>query len=209
MNGLTHFVGVILSIAGTVLLMLRATDPLRPWHLAGYLVFSLSAVLLYASSTLFHWVNASKSTALALRKLDHAMIFVFIAATYTPFCLVPFRGTFGWTILSAVWTMAVLGSIVKVLWIHMPTRLCVGLYLFAGLFCVVGTGRILEVLPGRAVFWLVAGGVFYCVGAVFYVLDTRSCIRGFFGYHDVFHVLVLAGSAAHFWTVYRYVDMFA
>lgn len=209
MSGLTHFIGIILSLSAMVILMASAMNPLRPWHLAGFLVYSVSAVLLYTASTLYHWIDASHETINTLRKIDHIMIFMFIAATYTPFCLVPFRGPFGWTMLVSIWSLAVLGSVVKVFWIHMPKALCVSLYLGAGFLCLTGVDRILEVLSVQAVLWLASGGLFYCIGAAFYMLDTNDDPRALFGYHDAFHIMVLAGSASHFWVIYRYVNSFS
>ena len=208
MSGLTHCAGAILAMAGLVILLIDASMNLTPWHLAGYAVFGIGMVLLYAVSTLFHWLTLSREGFARLRKLDHIMIFIFIAATYTPFCIVPFRGAFGWTILACIWTIAVLGAVFKVFWIHVPKGLCVMLYLFAGWFCLVGAGTILRVLQPWAIFWLIAGGASYCTGALFYLLDKHDERPPLFGYHDVFHVLVMLGSSAHFWVVYRYLGAF-
>jgi len=208
MSGLTHLIGALLSVAGLWILMDEVSSPVRPWHLAGYGVFGIAMVLLYTISTLFHWLPFSKEGITRLRKIDHIMIFIFIAATYTPFCLVPFRGAFGWTMLTCIWLIAILGAVFKVFWIHVPKGLCVLLYLFAGWFSLAGTGPIFRTLQPWAIFWLFSGGISYCLGTLFYVLDTRDDRPPLFGYHDIFHLFVMCGSAAHFWVVYRYIGLF-
>ncbi|MCU0575899.1 MAG: hemolysin III family protein [Desulfobacterota bacterium] len=208
MSGLTHCIGALFSAAGACLLFNEALNPFRPWHLTGYTVFGTAMVLLYVVSTLFHWLPLSSQGILRMRRLDHIMIFVFIAATYTPFCLVPFRGPFGWTVFACIWVIAALGAVFKFFWLHVPKRLCVMLYLFAGGFSLVGIGPILQTLQPWAIFWLAAGGLAYCIGAVFYVLDGNGETPPLFGYHEVFHLFVMLGSSAHFWVIYRYVNAF-
>ena len=210
-SALTHAPGIALAVAGTWHLLARALWPVRPWHLAGYAVFGLCGVLLYAASTLFHWARASKDTISALRKLDHIMIFVFIAATYTPFCLVPFRGPFGLFMLSCIWCIAAAGSVVKLSWMHMPRGLCVSLHLFAGFFSMIGIGRIISVLGPHAVSLLFTGGAFYCIGAALYLLESDRDLSSpkLFGLHEAFHLMVLLGGACHYMCIARYVDTFA
>lgn len=208
MSGFSHFIGTILAVAGLGALLAQASSPFRPWHFAGYAVFGTAMIMLYAASTLFHWLPLSEQGVLRLRKLDHIMIFLFIAATYTPFCLVPFRGAFGWTVLACIWVIAALGAVFKMYWVHVPKSLCVTLYLFAGWFSLVGIGPIFRVLQPRAIFWLFAGGAFYCIGALFYLLDRHSERPSSFGYHDVFHVFVMLGSSAHFWVIHHYIGAF-
>lgn len=208
MSGFTHFIGTILAVAGFFALLARASSPFRPWHFAGYAVFGTAMIMLYAASTLFHWLPLSREGVLRLRKLDHIMIFIFIAATYTPFCLVPFRGAFGWTVLTCIWVIAALGALFKTYWIHVPKSLCVTLYLFAGWFSLVGIGPIFRVLQPGAIFWLFAGGAFYCIGTLFYLLDRHEESPSSFGCHDVFHVFVMLGSSAHFWVIHHYIGAF-
>ena len=107
-----------------------------------------------------------------------------------------------------IWVIAVIGSIFKMFWIHVPKSLCVTLYLFAGWFSLVGTGPIFRVLQPWAVFWLFAGGASYCTGAMFYLLDRHDERPPLFGFHDVFHIFVILGSCAHFWVIYHYLGAF-
>lgn len=210
MSGLTHFAGIFFATAGCAALIGSAVHPVRPWHLFSYAVFGFSMMLLYVASTLFHWMPASRESIVTLRKCDHIMIFIYIAATYTPFCLVPFRGTIGWTMLACIWTIALFGSISKVLWINMPRWLCLSFYLFAGLFSLAAVRPIIDTLQPWAIFWLAAGGLSYCIGALFYAMDDPDGTPPpLFGCHEIFHLFVILGSCEHFWVVYRYVNEFA
>ncbi len=207
-SGLTHCVGGVLAIIGLVLLVATASSPFRPWHLVTFTFYGTSMVLLYTISMLFHWLPLSEKGILRLRRLDHIMIFVFIAATYTPFCLIPFRGALGWSIFACIWAMAALGGVFKMYWIHVPKWLCLTPYFFAGCFAFIATGPIIRTLQPWAIFWLIAGGIFYSIGALFYALDKPEPTPRLIGYHDIFHVFVILGSIAHFWVIYRYINVF-
>jgi hemolysin III len=207
-SGLTHCLGAFLALYGLALLVSETTHPVRPWHLATFSVFGISMILLYTASTLFHWLPVSKRRILQLRKLDHIMIFIFIAATYTPFCLIPFRGAFGWRVFLCIWLIAALGTVFKLYWIHVPKRLCLSIYFVAGFFSIVATGHILRILQPWAIFWLAAGGLSYMIGAVFYALEKETDKPPIFGYHELFHLFVMIGSTAHFWVIFRYITLF-
>jgi hemolysin III len=209
MSGLTHFVGGMMALAGLPVLLATAVNPFRPWHFVSFAVFGTAMILLYAASTLFHWLPASRVGIVRLRKLDHIMIFIFIAATYTPFCLVPFRGPFGWTMLGCIWAIALCGSVFKLYWIHVPKWLCLSLYFFAGWFSLAGTGQILRTLQPGAIFSLLVGGASYCLGALFYALEKADEPPVLFGYHEAVHLFVILGSCAHFWVMYRYITAFS
>jgi hemolysin III len=207
-SGLTHCLGALLALYGLFLLISETTHPVRPWHLATFSVFGISMILLFTASTLFHWLPVSEKRVVQLRKLDHIMIFIYIAATYTPFCLIPFRGAFGWSVFLCIWIIAALGTVFKLYWINVPKSLCLSIYLFAGFFSIVGTGHILRILQPWAIFWLAAGGLSYTIGAVFYALDKTGEKPPLFGYHEIFHLFVMLGSTAHFWVIFRYITMF-
>jgi hemolysin III len=208
MSGLTHFIGAILSTVGLTLLIMETARPLRPWHFATFMVFGLSMIALYTASTMFHWLPLSKEWILKLRKLDHIMIFIFMAATYTPFCLIPFRGVFGWSIFISIWIIAGLGAVFKLYWINVSKKLCISIYLFAGFFSLTATGHIVNLLQPWAIFWLAAGGLSYMIGVSFYALEKSVEKTPFFGYHELFHIFVMLGSTAHFWVIYRYIILF-
>ncbi len=209
MSGLTHFIGALLAVAGLVALIIKASIPLKPWHLTSYCVFGMGMILLYTASTLYHWLPLSREGTARLRKLDHMMIFVLIAATYTPICLVPLRGAWGWGIFGTVWAVAIMGIVFKLFWIHAPRWLTSLIYIGMGWIAVVGIVPLVRTLQVGALFWLFAGGVLYTIGGIIYALKRPDPIPHIFGFHEVFHIFVMLGTAAHFWTVYRYVSAFA
>jgi hemolysin III len=206
-SGLTHCIGALSATAGLVMLIIKALSPLKLWHLATFCIFGTGMILLYTASTLYHWLPLGKTGRARLRKFDHMMIFVLIAATYTPFCLVPLRGAWGWSIFGAVWTIAVLGMVFKLFWINAPRWLTTSIYVLMGWIAVIGIGPITRTLQPDAVFWLFAGGILYSTGALIYALK-RPNLMPHFGFHEIFHLFVMMGSLAHFWTIYRYVSVF-
>jgi len=208
-SGLTHCIGAVLAVAGLVALIVKATNPVRPWHLSTYTVFGAGMILLYTASTLYHWLPVSSRTKAHLRRLDHMMIFVLIAATYTPFCLIPLRGAWGWGIFGTVWTVAALGIAFKMVWINAPRWLSAAMYVCMGWIALAGIVPLVRALQGGALFWLFAGGVLYTAGALVYATKKPDPIPRVFGFHEIFHIFVMLGTMAHFWTVYKYVSMFS
>ncbi len=202
MSGLTHFFGIILSVIGLTVLVVRSLNPVRPWQLLSGIVFGSGMIMLYTASTLYHWLDFSERGNLCLRRFDHMMIFILIAATYTPFCLIPMRGPWGWGIFAAIWSMALLGLLFKTFWINAPRWLSTGLYLMMGWVAAVGIKALVESLSPAALFWVFAGGICYTTGAIFYVLKRPVGKR--FGFHEIFHLFVLGGTAAHYLAVYTY-----
>lgn len=207
-SGLTHFIGALLSLAGLFLLLWKTSHPFNPWSFSTCLVFGAGLILLYTVSTLYHWLPLSESGSARMRKLDHIMIFVLIAATYTPFCLGPFRGKFGWIVFACVWGIAVLGTAFKLFWIHAPRWVSTLIYVSMGWLGVLGFGQVFRVLEPRALFWLVSGGVLYSVGAIIYACRRPDPIPQLLGFHEIFHVFVMLGSLSHFWVVYRYISAY-
>lgn len=207
-SGLTHFIGALMAVAGLVALVIKASNPFKPWHLTTYSVFGAGMILLYTASTLYHWLPVSDKGRARLRRLDHMMIFVLIAATYTPFCLIPLRGPWGWGIFGTVWSVAVMGMVFKLFWIHAPRWLSAAMYVCMGWIAVVGIVPLVKALPPGALVWLFAGGLLYTAGAVIYALKRPDPLPRIFGFHEIFHVFVMLGTLAHFWTVYRYVSLY-
>ncbi len=204
-NSLTHLGAAVLSAGGLALLIHRAAHPLRPWHLAGFVVFGAGLVGLYTASALYHGLPLSGQGLSRLRKIDHAMVFVLIAATYTPICLVPLRGPWGWGLLATVWGLAAGGIAFKLLWMQAPRWLSTAIYLGMGWVVVVAVWPLVHAMEPGALAWLGAGGLFYTVGAVIYALRRPDPWPGRLGFHEIFHVLCVLGSASHFWVMYRYV----
>ena len=197
-SALTHFFGALLSIVGLGVLVYRASAAGTVWHLVSFPIFGTGLILLYTASTLYHSLRLPPGPTSVLRKVDHIMIFVLIASTYTPFCLVPLRGPWGWSLFGAVWGLAVAGVVLKLLWIEAPRWLSVGLYLAMGWLVVVAAYPLVKAVPPAGLGWLAAGGAFYTVGAVGYAVKWPRLWPGRFAFHDVWHLFVMAGSLAHF-----------
>lgn len=202
-NGLSHLTGMLFSVAG--LLWLVAVSLGKPWHLVGFLIYGLSSVILYLASTLYH------SLPLTPRRRDHLLIFdqvaiyLLIAGTYTPLCLVPLRGPWGWSLLSLVWTIALAGIILRVTWRSAPIWLPVVLYLVMGWLCVGVLQPLRTALPEAALGWLLAGGIVYTVGTVIFALQRPRLYPGVFSSHELWHCFVLAGSACHYVLMVRFI----
>jgi hemolysin III len=203
--GFTHLLGALGGVAALVLLMLRAADMGSAWHAASFAVFGTSMILLYTASTLYHWIPYSERRTQRLRKLDHLMIFVMIAGTYTPICLVPLRGAWGWSIFGVVWGLAVAGSVVKLCWMSAPRWISTGFYILMGWVVVAAVWPLVRALTPGALLWLLAGGLSYTVGGVVYALRRPDPWPRVFGFHEIFHIFVLLGSFCHFWVMYAYI----
>ena len=205
MNGFTHFLGIIFAITVTVLLVHLSLNPYKPYHLISFLIFGIGMILLYTTSTLYHWLKLSDAGTKKLRKADHIMIFIYIAATYTPVCIVALRETIGWMLLAATWSVAIFGIIIKIFWMNAPRWLSTFIYILMGWLAVGAIFPLINSLQTGAILWLLAGGLFYTIGAVIYALKRPDPFPGVLGFHEIFHLLVLLGTFSHFWMMYRYV----
>lgn len=203
-NGLTHLAGALLSLVGLPFLLDAARTRGTPWHEVSFLVFGISLTLLYTASALYHCLPLSPRGVRRLRRLDHMMIFVLIAGTYTPLCLVPLRGGMGMSLLFVIWTLAAIGMLMKIFWLHAPRWFSTVIYLGMGWLAVITFSPLDQSLPREALVWLGAGGLLYMVGAVVYSLKWPN-LGKLWGFHEIWHLLALAGSLAHFWAVLRYI----
>jgi hemolysin III len=208
MNGFTHFIGVILSIAATFLLILKSTDSQSLIGVISLSVFGISMILLFTASTLYHWLKISEEGIKKLRKADHIMIFIYIAATYTPICIIVLKGSIGWLLLIAVWLVAIFGVIIKLFWMNAPRWLSTLIYVLMGWLAVVVIYPLFSSLEIDALLWLFTGGLFYTVGAIIYALKKPDPFPGILGFHEIFHLFVLAGSFSHYWVMYKYISIF-
>jgi len=204
-NGLTHAAGGLLAAVGLSVLLATAASKGRLDQLVAFGVFGLSLVALYAASALYHLLPLSPSGVARLRRLDHMTIFVLIAGTYTPFCLLALDGGWRWGLLGLIWSLALCGVLLKALWMDAPRWLSVVLYLGMGWIAVIATPALLRAVPPGGIIWVLAGGLVYSAGALVYGLKRPNLVPGVFGFHEVWHLFVLAGSACHFWAVLRYV----
>ncbi|MFZ2307249.1 MAG: hemolysin III family protein [Rhodoferax sp.] len=197
-NSISHLVGAALAVLGSGLLIVTAARLGDPWKIVSFSIYGAMLVALYVASTLYHSVRGRAKTI--LQKFDHCSIYLLIAGSYTPFALVSLRGPWGWSLLGAVWTLAVVG-ILQEIWFAKGARvLSLVIYLLMGWLALVAVTPLWEALTPLGFAWLVAGGALYTVGIIFYVADQR--IRHG---HGVWHVFVLGGSSCHFFTVLMFV----
>jgi hemolysin III len=205
-NSLTHFIGILLSIAGLVALLVFSNG--EPWRTISFAIYGSSLILLYTASTLLHSLKVSEEVEKSLRIFDHAAIFVLIAGTYTPITLVTLQkahAVWGWSLLSIAWGFALLGVVFKLFWINAPRWVSTGLYLLMGWMSVVAIVPIAQALSIGGLFWMALGGAFYSIGAIIYALKKPDFFPKVFGYHELWHLFVLAGSACHFMMMFGYV----
>jgi hemolysin III len=203
-NGWLHFGGALLALVGLVVLTIAAERRDSWRHTLGAIVFGCSALLMFGASALYHLAPRSRRSG-AYRRLDHSMIYVFIAGTYTPVCLIALWGTsLGAALLVAVWTLAVAGVAQKLLWMRAPRGLSTAIYLGLGWIGTIAAPTLLRAAPVALFGWLLAGGIVYTLGALFYWRKWPRGRPGVFGFHELWHVCVLAASATHFWAVLAY-----
>jgi len=208
-SGLTHLVGAALAAIGLVLLLMDSVAPAKPWHIVAFSIFGVSAVGLYVASSCYHLIPYAEKRTERLRKWDHIMIFFMIAGTYTPICLIPLRGAWGWSLFGVVWGLALTGLVLKLFWMQAPRWVSTGTYLAMGWLIVVGAYPLVQALQPGALAWLVAGGLCYSFGGVIYAIKRPNPWPGRFGFHEIFHILVMMGTWSHFWVMYRYVTELA
>ena len=197
-NAVTHLVAASLVLPAAIVLVVLAAQSGDPWKIASVSIYGLTLTLLYTFSTLYH--SLSGRAKQVLQKLDHQSIYLLIAGSYTPFCMVTLRGVWGWSLLGTVWGLAVLGSLQE-LWQKSEARiLSVVIYVVMGWAVVVALVPLRAALGNAGFAWVAIGGLFYTVGIVFYALDTRLRHA-----HGVWHLFVMAGSTAHYVAVLFYV----
>ncbi|MDZ7692143.1 MAG: hemolysin III family protein [Balneolaceae bacterium] len=203
-NGLTHGIGVLLSVVGLFLLLYDAVLLGSVNHIVAYSMFGASMILLYTSSTLYHSLNVKQKTIRLLRKLDHSMIYVLIAGSYTPICLIVLDESWRWIVFGAVWTVALGGILKKIIWIEAPEWLSLFLYLGMGWMGVFLFPILFDKMPMAFLVWIITGGLAYSVGAIIYGVEKPNPLPGWFGHHEIWHLFVMAGTFSHFWAFYQY-----
>ena len=206
-SAITHFIGVVAAASGAAPLLVRAHRTGNTVCTASMAVFITSMILLYTASTLYHSLDISARVNRVLKKMDHFMIFILIAGSYTPLCMVTLRDSVGPLMCLIVWSIAAVGILIKACWITCPKWFSSVIYIAMGWACVAVFGPLLQVLPTAAFLWLLAGGIIYTIGGVIYALKLPlfNEKHEFFGSHEIFHLFVMAGSFCHFIFMYCYV----
>jgi hemolysin III len=204
-NGLTHLAGGLLASIGLIVLLAKAASGGRVDQLVAFGVFGFSLIALYTASALYHLLPLSAAGVARLRRIDHMSIFLLIAGTYTPFCLLALDG--GWRVglLCLIWSLALCGILLKFLWMDAPRWLSVALYLGMGWVALVAAPALFQAVPTGGMAWVLAGGLVYSAGALVYGLKRPNLMPGVLGFHEVWHLFVVAGSACHFWAVLGYI----
>ncbi len=206
-SAITHFIAMMMAVFAAVPLLVKAGVQSGHRNFLAMTIFMGSMILLYGASATYHSVDLTGKSLRVFRKLDHMMIFVLIAGSYTPVCLIVLGGRLGYTLLALVWGIAALGMIVKAFWITCPKWFSSVIYIAMGWVCVLAFGALLKNLSLPAFLWLLAGGIIYTVGGVIYALKLPlfNAKHKFFGSHEVFHLFVMGGSICHFIFMYLYV----
>jgi hemolysin III len=198
-NAVTHGIGLVLSIAGAIALMVCVLEQGDLWRIVGCGVYAASLVAVYAMSTLSH-VATTPGPKRWFRTLDQGFIYLLIVGTYTPFALVYLRTTWWWAFLALMWSIALFGFFRKVLYAHRVDSVSIGTYLLLGWMPVVSATALGEQVAGVALWWMLIGGLCYTIGTAFLMNDTRVAL-----FHAVWHVLVVAGSVWHFLSIFLFV----
>lgn len=198
LNVITHGIGLVLSIVALVLLILHANEMGTSRHIVSFTIFGSSLILLYSASTFYHYSQKPRIRR-KLNILDHASIYVLIAGTYTPFTLVTLKGPLGWTIFGITWGIALIGVLLKLFYTGKYDKISTIAYVAMGWIIIFAVKPLIANLPLNGLYWLLAGGIFYTIGAILYSIKKIKYN------HAIFHVFVLLGSFSHFMAIYFYV----
>jgi len=197
-NSLTHGLGAVLSIAGLVIMVVLATLHGDAWHIVSSAIFGATLIMLYSASTLYHAIQSPRIRAI-MQRLDHIAILYLIAGTYTPFTLVTLRGPWGWSLFGVVWGLTLFGTVIHLTQLRRFHGLMVALYLVMGWSVVLAMKPLIDALPTVGLWLLIAGGLSYTLGVVFYIRKSLPFN------HAIWHLFVLAGSVLHFFSVVYFV----
>ena len=206
-SAITHFIGCIMAVLAAAPLLIKAAREPDKIDIIAMGIFMLSMILLYAASTIYHTVDSTEKVNRRLRKMDHMMIFILIAGSYTPVCLIVLQNITGYVLCAAVWAVALLGIIVKACWITCPKWFSSVIYIGMGWLCVFAFIPIMKALSPAGFGWLLAGGIIYTIGGIIYALKLPifNSRHKNFGSHEIFHLFVMGGSICHFIVMYFFV----
>lgn len=205
-NGLTHLAGAVLAFVGLLAMVIKvAATTGSPTAITAVIIFGVSMILLYSASATYHMVIARDKVIAFLRRLDHSMIFILIAGTYTPFCFISLNGKIGAILFSIISGIAISGVVFKMVWFNCPRWISTALYLAMGWMIVFVFSPLTSSLDPTGLFLLILGGIFYTIGAVIYGAKPKFLQSKYMGFHEIFHIFIMLGSLAHFLTVFLYV----
>ncbi len=202
-SAITHGIGIALAILGTVFLLIKVIPDHDALRIGGFIVYSVSMIVLYLCSTLYHAIHTTVDKRILLRKTDHTAVYLLIAGTYTPLCLTLLQGALGYGLLATIWTLAIAGTIMAFTWINCPRKLTASIYIILGWISIVALPFMWQNAGFAPVAWCLGGGLLYTIGGVLYALKWPGRHNPRFGCHEIFHVFIVLGSIAHFFFVYR------
>lgn len=205
-SAITHGIGMLAAATAATPLIIKASKGAQPSHILSLLIFMISMILLYGASTLYHSLNLSEKGNRILKKLDHAMVFILIAGSYTPVCIIVIPGSVGYGLLALIWVIAIIGILLKMFYINCPHWLSSSIYISMGWTCLLAFSPIVHNLPLPAFFLLLAGGIIYTIGGIIYALKLPIFNQNHknFGSHEIFHLFVMGGSLCHYLMAYLY-----
>lgn len=206
-SAITHFIGMLMAVFAAVPLIIKATHEPSPIYVVSIAIYATSLILLYAASTTYHTFDRSEKVNTILKKIDHMMISVLIAGSYTPICLLVLGGRLGIILLAIVWSIAIAGILIKAFWVYCPKWVSSVLYIGMGWTCVLAFTQLLNSMSPAAFGWLLAGGLIYTAGGIIYALKLPifNMKHKEFGSHEIFHLFVMGGSICHFVVMYAFV----
>ena len=206
-SAITHFIGMLMAVFAAVPLIIKATHEPSPIYVVSIAIYAASLILLYAASTTYHTFDRSEKGNTILKKIDHMMISVLIAGSYTPICLLVLGGRLGIILLAIVWSIAIAGILIKAFWVYCPKWVSSVLYIGMGWTCVLAFTQLLNSMSPAAFGWLLAGGLIYTAGGIIYALKLPifNMKHKDFGSHEIFHLFVMGGSICHFVVMYAFV----
>ena len=206
-SAITHFIGMLMAVFAAVPLIIKATHEPSPIYVVSIAIYAASLILLYAASTTYHTFDRSEKVNTILKKIDHMMISVLIAGSYTPICLLVLGGRLGIILLAIVWSIAIAGILIKAFWVYCPKWVSSVLYIGMGRTCVLAFTQLLNSMSPAAFGWLLAGGLIYTAGGIIYALKLPifNMKHKDFGSHEIFHLFVMGGSICHFVVMYAFV----
>lgn len=205
-NGFTHLFGAVLSLFGLFALVMKASATTgSTLAVIAVTIFGISMFLLYTASATYHMVVAKDQIIAFLRKIDHSMIFVLIAGTYTPFCLISLQGVTGWVLFIVIQSIALIGILYKLIWFHAPRWLSTALYIGMGWIVIFFSPSLSTIIGTNGMVLLITGGIIYTIGGLIYWLKPKFLEFKHLGFHEIFHLFILAGSLFHFLCIFGYV----
>ncbi len=212
-NGLIHCIGACFSLAGLVLLIIFASINGDAYDIVSFTLFGTSLFLLYLFSTLYHWLNIGPKGLNVFRKFDNIMIYILIAASYTPICLGPLRGAWGWSLFGVIWGLAVLGILLSAIWTKVPKVVTNSIYFTMGWLIIIAISPLINIYKEANLLYslclLVISGLLYTISGILYILKIpKNKIFKHFGFHEILHISILIGSIFEYIFIFKYIVIF-